>query len=178
MKKILLPAVLAACGLMLGGAAAAKAPPDLVESKFHPEKTEFARVEGQEIRSGKHYSLAALKGKVVMITLWSIDCRFCYEELPDLQAFRDKHRRKGLEMLGLSVDDGADEIRDYLRRYPALNFPVVWRLAPGSDDGLARSKGTPTTYVVDRQGNIVFKRFGQLRDEHYAYIESLLGAKR
>ena len=81
-------------------------------------------------------------------------------------------------MLGLSVDDGADEIRDYLRRYPALNFPVVWRLAPGSDDGLARSKGTPTTYVVDRQGNIVFKRFGQLRDEHYAYIESLLGAKR
>ena len=96
--------------------------------------------------------LAALKGKVVMITLWSIDCRFCYEELLDLQAFRDKHRRKGLEMLGLSVDDGADEIRDWPAALSCPQLPRRLAPAPGSDDGLALPKGTPTTYVVDRQG--------------------------
>lgn len=171
--RILLSAVLACAMVPL-----AAAPVNLVESKFHPERTEFAMIEGRDLRSGGHYSLAARSGKVVMVTLLSIDCGYCYRELPALQAFRDRHRDAGLELVGLSVDDAADEIADWLRRYPALDFPVVWRLAKASDDGFARSRGTPTTYLVDRDGRIVFKRFGQLRDEHYAFIEAQLGATR
>ena len=68
-----------------------------------------------------------------------------------------------------------NEVREYLARYRKLGFPVLWRMQEGVRDGFARAVGTPTLYVVDRKGEIVFKRFGQLREEHYAWIADQLG---
>lgn len=157
--------------------ALAQTPPQLGQSKYFPEKTEFPLLTGPNLRDGKPWSLAEQKGKVVAIMIWSIDCRYCFEEMPELQSFWDKHRAKGFELVGLSVDDASWEIRDFLGRYPKLKFPVLWRLQEGVEDGFARAKGTPTTYVIDRQGKIVFKRFGQLRDEHLVWLEHLIEGK-
>ena len=171
----ILPALAGAWYPGLVPSALAQVPPKLAAAKYFPDRTEFALLEGPLVRDGRRWSLADQKGKYVAVVLWSVDCRYCYEELPDLHAFWAKHRDRGFELVGLSVDDGADEVREYLARYRKLGFPVLWRMQEGVRDGFARAVGTPTLYVVDRKGEIVFKRFGQLREEHYAWIADQLG---
>lgn len=144
-------------------------PPKLVESKQFAGKTEFPMIEGPLLGGGK-YSLAAHKGKVVIVQLWSVVCPYCHKELPNLQAFVEQHKAKGLEWVGLSVDDSEAEIQAYLAKNPKLKFTIVWRLHDDEKDGFARARGTPTTYVVDRKGDIVFKRWGVLTEADYAWI--------
>lgn len=163
---------------MVSGVAAALPEPTLAPSKAFEPRTEFAMAEGIEVRAGAPYSLAAHKGKLVAVVFWSIDCQYCLKELPELQAFWKKHQSRGFELLGISVDDEAAPIRDYLTRYPTLTFPVLWRQSARVEDGFARIRGTPTTYVIGRDGSIIFKRFGQLRDEHYAELEKLIVQKQ
>lgn len=161
---------LAFAAVMLVAPARAQSPPKLGQAKFFPGKTEFPLLEGPLLRDGRHWSLAEQKGKFVAIVFWSVDCKFCFEELPDLHAFWARHRDRGFELVGVSVDESAEDAREYLARYRKLGFPVLWRQHNDVRDGFARIVGTPSIYVVDRRGEIVFKRFGQLRDEHYAWI--------
>ncbi len=177
-RILTLPFLVLMAGLVAWFPAAAQTPPRLAASKYFPERTEFALLQGPLVRDGKPWSLADQKGKFVAIVLWSVDCRYCYEELPDLHAFWARHKAKGFELVGLSVDDSAEEVREYLVRYRKLGFPVLWRMQDGVRDGFARAVGTPTLYIVDRQGEIVFKRFGQLREEHYAWIAEQLERPR
>ena len=151
-------------------------PPQLEQAKQFSGKTEFPMIEGPLLNGG-HYSLAQQKGKVVIVQLWSVVCSYCHKELPSLQSFVDKNKARGLEHIGLSVDDTEQEIHAYLKKNPNLHFPIVWRLGDQEKDGFARARGTPTTYVIGRDGTIKFKMWGVLKPEDYQWIEKLLNEK-
>jgi len=77
-------------------------------------------------------SLAELKGLIgsansrYVIVVMAAWCRPCIKELPDLVKLDDKHRHKGLNMIGISIDlEGPSAMQPYLEKY-RVNFPVYW----------------------------------------------------
>jgi cytochrome c biogenesis protein CcmG, thiol:disulfide interchange protein DsbE len=56
---------------------------------------------------GKTVDLASLRGKVVLVNYWATWCAPCREEMPTLSAFYRAYHERGLEMIGISVDQTA-----------------------------------------------------------------------
>jgi peroxiredoxin len=99
---------------------------------------------------GKHFSLSANRGKVVIVNFWATWCAPCREEMPALDAFYKKHKAEGVEVIAISADDPAD--RKLVNTVmSAFSFPAAMR-----DDtrygGYGWLRHIPLTFVIDRQG--------------------------
>jgi len=89
-------------------------------------------------------------GKVVLVDFWATWCVPCKKSFPKLQELYAKYRSRGLEVVGVSVDEERTGIAEFARREGA-KFPVGW------DDGKAvsaqyRPESMPSSYVVGRDG--------------------------
>lgn len=102
---------------------------------------------------GAALSLADWKGKVVVLNYWATWCVPCRSEIPEFNRIHDELGAKGVEVVGISMDeDGAAAVKPYLAKNP-MNYTIV--LGSGSMDSL------PVTVVLDRNGNTV-QRFSEL----------------
>ena len=100
--------------------------------------------------------LADLRGKVVVINLWATWCAPCKEEMPMMDAVHRRFHDNGLEIYAIATEDSVPPI--YLRRLSAaLSFPLATKL---SGSGYGALGGVPTTYVIDRAGNLRYAKSG------------------
>ena len=98
------------------------------------------------------------KGKVVLVNFWAAWCTPCAEEVPQFIAMQEKYHDQGLQVIGISVEDDAGELRDFYRKYQ-MNYPVV----PGDlkiSDAFGGVLGLPTTFVIGRENLIHGKHNG------------------
>lgn len=107
---------------------------------------------------GEAVSSTAFDGQVRLVNLWATWCPPCVAELPDLNALHHELAGRGLAVIGISVDDTAREVLDFLEETP-LDFPILMddrrvseMLGALTDTGMI--EGVPTTFIVDRQGEV------------------------
>lgn len=109
--------------------------------------------------SGTSLKLSSLKGKVVLIDFWATWCPPCRAEIPAFKELYDQYKGKGLEILGLSVDqDGEAAVRPFAQQN-GINYPLAI-----ADQALTEAyggiRGIPTTFLIDKQGRIAQKYVG------------------
>jgi thiol-disulfide isomerase/thioredoxin len=112
---------------------------------------------------GREVSMAALRGKVVLVNFWATWCGPCRAEIPDLVALQEKYR-DNLQVIGISQDEAPV---DLVRRFAVqhrMNYPVVMS-SPEIEAMFPGVNALPTSFVVDRQSRIVQKHVGMLRAE-------------
>jgi len=96
--------------------------------------------------------LPKLHGHVVVLDVWASWCAPCKASFPALAKLHQEFSRRGVVVLGISVDENARQYAAFVRRH-APPFPVV------RDQGLAFARSfeppaMPTTYVIDRHGRV------------------------
>lgn len=131
--------------------------------------------------SGKTLSTNDLRGKVVLLHFWSIQCPACRMEEPLLDQLKKTYGGSGLEILGVNLVDPPEAIA----RYAASNhipFPVVFDggrgyslkgvnlsgkrtafLINSSQEALLEVPGFPTTYILDCRGAAIGYTIGAAR---------------
>ena len=106
---------------------------------------------------GNPLSLAAYKGKVLVINFWATWCPPSRREIPDLIAAYKELKGEGLEIIGVSVDDMTEPVLLDWTRKMGINYPVALA-TPEIIASYEPVDYIPTTIIVDRKGLIRFRQ--------------------
>jgi thiol-disulfide isomerase/thioredoxin len=71
--------------------------------------------------SGNNYSLDELKGKVIVINFWFVECKPCVMEMPELNKLVEKHKNKEVVFLGFANND-KPKIEKFLKTKSFFDF--------------------------------------------------------
>ena len=113
----------------------------------------------------KPVALRKYQGRPLVVNFWARWCGPCRDEIPDFVREYNRSRGKGIEVLGIAIEDKTDSVRDFAKAYD-MSYPVLL----AKDKGLALlqslgnpKSGLPYTLVIDRQGNIVARKLGPMK---------------
>jgi peroxiredoxin len=119
-----------------------------------------------------HYAARSLSGDSVrvggdepptVLNVWATWCTSCREEMSALDSLRSEFGGRGVRVIGVSVDDGDVE---RVQRFAAANhlqFTVAHDPA-GTIQQTFQVVGVPTTFVIGRDGKLVWQHVGNISD--------------
>ena len=168
-------AALAAPGLAYaaGPASPAAALPDLGAA---PEFTGIERWLNSE-----PLSLAQLRGRVVLVDFWTYACINCILTLPHVNRWAEQYTPQGLTVVGVHTPEFPFErptanVEAAMRRH-GVKHPVAQDNRYGTWKAYS-NQYWPATYLIDAQGRIRYKHFGEGEYERTeGVIRTLLAAR-
>ncbi len=102
---------------------------------------------------GKMIKLSDYRGKVVVVDFWATWCPPCKAEIPDFIKLYSQHKDEGLQMIGISLDEGGlKDVKPFMKEY-GINYPIVM----GTEEVVSAYggiRGIPTTFVIDKTGHV------------------------
>jgi DsbE subfamily thiol:disulfide oxidoreductase len=128
-------------------------------SKKAPE-WELKDTEGKVVKSSD------FAGKVVILDFWATWCPPCKAEIPGFIELQKKYGDKGLVVVGVSLDEqGPAVVKPFMQQF-GMNYPVVM-----GDEKITQDFGgvaaIPTTFIIDKNGNIAAKHVGYAPKETF-----------
>ncbi len=135
------------------------------QAKSPMPEVSFTNLKGEKI------STQSLRGKVVMVNFWATSCTTCVGEMPKMIETFNKYNKQGLEYIAVAM---SYDRPDYVLNY-AETRKLPFHVALDVEGKLAQSFGevklTPTTYVIDKKGNILKRYVGE---PSFAELDKLL----
>ena len=120
---------------------------------------------------GQNLRLQELRGRVVLVNFWATWCGPCRQEMPHLNRLYDKYRSSGFVMLGVNIDDDANNAIGVANKL-GMKFPVLF----DTDKKVSRLydlNTMPSTVVIDRDGKVRYVHRGYRDGYEDAYDKQI-----
>ncbi len=181
MKNIILLAllvpILAACATQPKNSGQATAAPAKASKTIYPDRGLAPEITNQVwINTDKPLRLADLRGKVVLLEMWTFDCINCQHVLPYLETWYQKYAPEGLVVIGnhfpeFSYERDLGNLKQAVQRLN-IQYPV-----DQDNDGVTwnayHNLYWPTAYLIDKNGHIRYQTIGE---GQYAETEAAIVA--
>lgn len=123
-----------------------------IEIITNPEKVAALNFKLKDL-NGKEVSLSDFKGKKVMLNFWASWCRPCISEMPDIQKLYNETKDSDLVILAVNLGEEKATVKSFtdINKY---NFTVLLDLEEIAGRQYSIT-AIPTTFFIDKEGNIV-----------------------
>jgi len=129
--------------------------------------------------AGDPVRLSELRGRVVLVDFWASWCVPCRTSFPALDAIYREYHDRGVAVLAVNLDERRRDADAFLSEFPHT-MPVLFDPKGTSAEAFA-VQGMPSSFVIDRSGNIRFTHVGYTADVAARYrseIAQLLGERQ
>ncbi len=133
------------------------------QSKFK-KVPELSSPDGFINTGGKPITLESLRGRVVLLDIWTYSCINCQRTLPYVNDWYAKYRDQGLEIIGLHTPEFAFEKLQANVQKAVENFNIQYPVVLDNDYSTWQALGNqywPRKYLVDIDGYIVYDHIGE-----------------
>ena len=169
----LLVALIWVAGPRLGGQASDEDFSGVAQRTF-PPAPEIGGIEHWV--NSESFSVADLRGKVVLLDFWTYTCVNCIRTLPQLRAWHDRYADDGLAIVGIHTPEFEFEKDPANVMLAAETHGVTWSIALDNNYVTWDNYGNafwPTKYLIDARGRLRYDRVGE---GNYASIEEQIRA--
>lgn len=127
---------------------------------------------------GKSFSTEQMKGKVTLVNFWATSCTTCVAEMPEIIATYKKFAPQGYDTVAVAMSYDPPAFVVNFAQTRALPFKVAIDNTGAVAKAWGDVKLTPTTYLVNKKGEIVKRYVGAPDFEAlHALIGQLLAEK-
>jgi thiol-disulfide isomerase/thioredoxin len=103
-------------------------------------------------------SLEKYRNQVVYIDFWASWCTPCVHAFPWLNQMQERYGNDGFKVIGINVDKDKAKAKKFLEHVPAT-FDIAYD-PEGKVADLYSLKVMPSSYLIDREGNLVHSHKG------------------
>jgi len=128
--------------------------------------------------SGREVSLSDFRGRVVLLDFWATWCPPCLLSIPHLNTLYESYKGKGLEILGINLDQGDTDALFAFAERMNITYPILI----GTPEVIQQYgvNPIPTGFLIDRRGNLRVKIIGfndVIQERMIGEIKTLLREK-
>jgi cytochrome c biogenesis protein CcmG, thiol:disulfide interchange protein DsbE len=106
-------------------------------------------------------SLAELRGNVVVLNFWASWCMECRYEHSDLSMAATLYESRGVRFFGVLYNDTPTNGKAWIREMGGQSYPAL--IDTGSRTAVSYGLyGVPETFIIDRDGTVVYKQIGPI----------------
>lgn len=111
---------------------------------------------------GQTITKESLAGKYVVVEVFATWCPYCHRQNMNLIELVKRLDGLPMQVIALSIDRKPEAVPPYVQKH-GLNFPVAM-MTPELEKAIGKRQGIPELYVVDPQGKVVQKDYGEMID--------------
>ena len=129
----------------------------VLQSMAHAEPVAFAAVD----INGKEQRISDYRGKWVLVNYWATWCMPCIKELPELEAFHNKHKADKAVVLGLNMESiKLDKLRSFIKD-KSVTYPIV-QVEMAVETPFGTVFGMPTSFLINPKGEVAAREAGTI----------------
>jgi thiol-disulfide isomerase/thioredoxin len=165
-KPYKLISVLLCCLMMISAQAAERQQPKLGHTLTALSRPVPAPDFTLQDIDGKKFSLKGYRGKVVLLNFWATWCPPCRREMPSMERLNQDFTGKDFVVLALNQMEDSDQVFTYTAE---LEVTPTFTILFDKNSDVARAfgvMGLPTTYLIDKSGNMRFRAIGGREFDH------------
>jgi thiol-disulfide isomerase/thioredoxin len=124
---------------------------------------------------GELHTLQDYRGKVVLINFWATWCPPCRREMPALEKLYNTLADEGFTVLAINQWEDADHVFAYMGDLNVIpSFPILFdpESRISAEFGV---KGLPTSFLLDKQGDVVYRAVGGRAFDHPEVEQTIRG---
>lgn len=123
--------------------------------------------------NGNTESLIDFRDKVVLVNNWATWCPPCKAEIPTLEAYYEAHEPDGFVIIGVEAGEPQNDVLQFVQEH-GMTYPVWFDLTNAAMSAF-RNGSLPSSYVIDRKGNVRLAWVGEIsREMLEKYVTPLL----
>lgn len=137
--------------------------------KGNPPAADFSLTDIDE----RPHTLSGYRGKVVIVNFWATWCPPCRHEMPSMEEVYQRYEDQGFVVLAVNEWEDADRVFVYTGQLSiAPTFPILFdKLGEVADSYVV--KGLPTTVLLNRKGQVVYRAIGG-RDFNHPEVDKVI----
>jgi len=122
---------------------------------------------------GEKHSLKQYRGKVVLINFWATWCPPCIHEMPSMENLYTKFKSHNFIILAINQWEDEERVFEFMGQLKTIpSFTVLFD--PDSKVSSAyKVQGLPSSYIIDKQGRIVYRAKGGRDFDHPVIVEKI-----
>ncbi len=133
------------------------------ENNVEVSVEQFPKFTGEDLNGNKVTEELFKENAATVVNLWFTGCSPCINEMPDLEKLSNEWKEKGVQLVGICADidesDESEEIKAEAKRIleaqGATYTNIYFNRGEESDKFMMNIMAFPTTFILDRDGNII-----------------------
>ncbi len=117
--------------------------------------------------------LSDYRGKVVLLNFWATWCPPCVRELPSMERLQGLVGREAFKVIAINQMEAPDDVFAFTGQ---LTIEPTFEIVFDTDSKVSQAyavRGLPTTYLIDKKGNIRYRAVGGREFDHVEVVRQI-----